>query len=400
MNRWRWTLAVTFVAAVGLGPVALLEEPPDQASPSGPSVIPTVTPGDPPSTPDAVPTVGLPSLAIALPDVPDPKVCELAEEAAKGNVISWPADLAPWAMHVARHLRATGNPIDLALSTLVGKKADWEPRTLSSQVEAVARAATLTSDAALYGLALRACSRLPVASADVGACQQLDRAQLPRLDPDNVQLWLDSATHAHTRGELATALDALYHASVARDFETPSKVAARRLAAAMPEDLPAWVRFALLERFMRDQGLASQDGEVKTAIDWAGPCTNGAMADANVHQLCEKLAQNLLEHSSNSDTLWAGMIVAEEVPWSQERLVPIQRDTWLLYESKRRLPTLPEVACGGTSHGLAMLDALMADRAVALLRSDRLQQGMTATAERREAKRAAEEEKSKQDHQQ
>lgn len=114
-------------------------------------------------------------------------------------------------------LQARGDERSLALSL-----------RLAADAESLSRLAGLarqTVDPAVYAWALQSCGLAGDACAGLGA------RQWARLDPDNLQAWLDVADEAQKQGDAQALREALYQAGLARRSERYGTDMLRRLQA-------------------------------------------------------------------------------------------------------------------------------------------------------------------------
>lgn len=324
----------------------------------------------------------------------DPITCFSKEPTGERDAPAVADAVRHYAELMAQRLSHSGRPIDLAASVLVGGVADWPQHVLAAQATAVARAASLTSDPDLYGVSGLACRRVVDSNEYVHgaeACAQLNGERQLQLDPDNARLWLEAAAFAHEHDDKAAETEAIYHAANARKYESSRALAMRAVLAATRPGDPAELRYGLLHALLKEQRMATGHNLVNEAFWLSDLCNDNAVADSNHSQMCDALARNLLDHSTNSDSLLTGVLIARALKWSDDSLQPYNQKVALIYKARNLLPTTGEGACGGASAGLTILTATTAKNAVQLLRSPASMRALV-TVERHRARIDSDEE--------
>jgi hypothetical protein len=184
----------------------------------------------------------------------------------------------------------------------------------------VARAAAHGTDPTLYAMAWAACP--PDASGNrPGACQLLNLRQWARIDADNGVPWLKLAGEARSRGDAATQAEALYRASIAKRFDSHQGLFPHLADLALPADTPGWQRY---QAMLDAAGIEAAQVliEVRAPLDYCRP----PRLDANRRQVCEALAQALVDKGR---TLWEHTLAAalgRRLGWPPERVAALQQE--------------------------------------------------------------------------
>ncbi len=216
---------------------------------------------------------------------------------------------------------------------------------LNGDTAAAAQLAQSTSQPQAYGMAWLACRNaararesdiissvpplapdalpmgLPEPSAVAGACAGLSLERWAQLAPDNAAPWLELAAVAQQRGDRAQAIDGMYHAGLARSVNTGWGWLPGIVAGVLPESAIEGGRMQLM---------LDVTGQQSSMMDLTGVsgigsfCGAPALADANTHQQCERIAQLMMGRSPNVSERLVGVGLAERLglPASQ---MPVSR---------------------------------------------------------------------------
>ncbi len=209
---------------------------------------------------------------------------------------------------------------------------------LNNDVAAAAQLAHGTSAALAYGMAWMACRNaartaqlqelqhgpptapplspdalpmgLPEPNAVAGACADLRVERWAQLDPDNAAPWLELATEAQQRGDRAQAIDAIYHAGLARGLNSGWGWLPAMLANALPEQTLDGGRMQLMLDVTGEQSMMMDLTGVSGVASY---CNAPGLADANTHQQCERIAQLMMSRSTNASERLIGVGLAERL---------------------------------------------------------------------------------------
>lgn len=136
-------------------------------------------------------------------------------------------------------------------------------------------------------------------------CAALSPRRLVQIDPDNAAAWLELAAR-----ETGAADEALFRASQATRYESTWSLPAARLEAALPADMPALQKVAVIEQ-MHNAVAAIALSPAHTA---GRLCSEAAVRDANRAQLCERVAQLLVQRGRDLADVSVGHAIATRLP--------------------------------------------------------------------------------------
>lgn len=364
-RRWPWGLAVA-LAALGVGLLLLRPDTPPPKPREDARATPlrrvAVSTSGTAAARDARWQVTLAQLDLQPPAAGQPDDCAAAASprakasapAADDDANAQPAAVA----RVVARLRDSADPLERAASLLVGDINAWDAARWQHQRDEVARAAQLSTDPRLYELALRACDRLRVDVPDPqDACSGLSRARLLQLDPDNAAVWVRQLADADGRHDDAAAAEALYQASVASRYRSWEPSAARVVSDAM-RDEPPQDRYQVLKALGDTRSLMTQGLFIVPLVH---QCSKERVADANRRQVCERVAQVLLERSNSPDSTLLGLAVGWQLGRSEEDMAHYVERNELLLDARLAMPPAAKVDCRGASAWTRVLQASVDD---------------------------------------
>ncbi len=233
-----------------------------------------------------------------------------------------PDDTPPHPSTVARAaavLKAAPSPEAQALGVWLPFMAAYADEKQAQQAhedaaDALARLALSSSRPGPYAMALDVCAKQRQ-GATPSACSLLSPRRLAELAPDNATPWLAIGEQAAREGDAATASEALYRVSMASHADLRSD-------ALLAHATPALQALAEPER----SRLAVLIGGVQAAwvhapVAWlVRQCSEAALRDANVRQVCEGVANLLVDRSPLLLHLVMGRKLGEGLGWPADRL--------------------------------------------------------------------------------
>lgn len=256
----------------------------------------------------------------------------------------------------------------------------------------LAALAVSSGDAAIYAHAARACASEPRVA---GHCAQVSTAQWTRLEPDNMDAWLQLADEAQARRDDAAVAEALHRAALAPRQETHLALRFDALqATAVPDTHPASRSLALTELIGASLA-ASRPG--MTAV--LAHCQADRLADANRHQACDALAEALVERGATFQDLDVGLTLGSRLRWPGERIAALRTDREaMLALAEASVSTDQPLGCAAIERleahlaersRLGELAAVRAQRASTDARTQQAAMAAWADAEAKAAERAA-----------
>lgn len=136
-------------------------------------------------------------------------------------------------------------------------------------------------------------------------CAALSPRRLVQLDPDNAAAWLELAAR-----ESAATDEALFRASQATRYESTWSLPAARVEAALPADMPALQKVAVIEQTNNTIGAIA----LSPAHTAGRLCSENAVRDANRAQLCDRVAQLLVQRGRDLADVSVGHTIATRLP--------------------------------------------------------------------------------------
>ena len=183
--------------------------------------------------------------------------------------------------------------------------------TMTGLADQLARMAQSTSDPRLYSLAFKTCRSSPSAA----ACVALSAQQWARIDPGNSAPWLYVLDEATSRNDASGVDDALFQmASATRHDDRYFSVAGEISGHVDRTDISA------LATYVAAIGALG----VTAAHAWplmpvAQACGTESLRDANRRQLCQRLAQMLVDRSDTMMMASIGDRIGRRLGWPEER---------------------------------------------------------------------------------
>jgi hypothetical protein len=183
-------------------------------------------------------------------------------------------------------------------------------------VDALAREAAGTEDAAVYAMAVQACLAFDPRMARGGNCQLVTVERWAQLDPDNAVPWTYLASAALSRNDGDAAGEALYRASIAD------------VSRLYGDSLLAMAKPALASGFTDVQRLQLANELIGVQAGWTLPsfstpmkmCSDEALRDGNRRQICDAYASMLIEKGNTLIERAIGIRLGERLHWPTERL--------------------------------------------------------------------------------
>jgi hypothetical protein len=137
------------------------------------------------------------------------------------------------------------------------------------------------------------------------ACAALSPRRLVQLDPDNAAAWLELAAR-----EPAAADEALFRASQATRYDSTWSLPASRVEVALPADMPTLQKLSVIDQTQN----AITAIALSPAFTAARLCSDTAVRDANRAQLCERVAQHLVQRGRDLADVSVGHAIATRLP--------------------------------------------------------------------------------------
>lgn len=240
-----------------------------------------------------------------------------------------PAGLRQAALAQAEsRMLAHGEPAVRAAALLIGAQAPGG----RSRIQQLARLAVGSQDPVVYGLALHACKSWN--RAETGSCSLLSNAQWARLEPDNLQPWLELAAEAaaqddeqaedHAMNQAARASRSDEHASLLPALVTQ----ALGQAPAMPPSAAEVPAPALQRALALNLARGIQDGWLLTRSHHADSyCSAEAVAANSARQnTCNAVAATLASRGSSLADLASAAAIGRQLGWPEARLLPLMQE--------------------------------------------------------------------------
>lgn len=188
--------------------------------------------------------------------------------------------------------------------------ADMRP-IVAARHDALARRALSTADPRVYALAFRSCSRAP----EQGACAMLNAARWAQVDEGNATPWMFMLDEARRRNDEAAVADALFHIASARRFDDRFFAAAGAIEAhAGPLDIDT---IAAVGVSVEAIGMAAALSAPLQTLTQA--CRLPEIGNANRRQLCEGVAEVMVERSDTLLLQRIGIGMGRRLGWREER---------------------------------------------------------------------------------
>jgi hypothetical protein len=190
----------------------------------------------------------------------------------------------------------------------------------SAPRDALAELARVSRSPDLYAMAWHTCRQ--GAPADAGsACALLSAEQWAALDPDNGVPWLAVAARAAERGDQAAVSEALFRLSRAKTVDTRRGRLADTALQFLPQGAPPAWSLATLRELDRLEASWTRERH-EAPMDY---CASARLADANVHQRCNEIAETLLARGASVQDLGAATQLGARLGWPKERVTALQQ---------------------------------------------------------------------------
>lgn len=240
-----------------------------------------------------------------------------------------PAGLRQAALAQAEsRMLAHSEPAVRAAALLIGAQAPGG----RSRIQQLARLAVGSQDPVVYGLALHACKSWN--RAEAGSCSLLSNAQWARLEPDNLQPWLELAAEAagqedeqaedQAMNQAARASRSDEHASLLPALVTQ----ALGQAQSMPPSTAEVPAPALQRALALNLARGIQDGWLLTRSHHADSyCSAEAVAANSARQsTCNAVAATLASRGSSLADLASAAAIGRQLGWPEARLLPLMQE--------------------------------------------------------------------------
>lgn len=192
-------------------------------------------------------------------------------------------------------------------------------RAQETNLQALTRLATGHADATVYGLAYAKCAAQPKEHWGA-ACLQINAAQWSQLAPDRLEPRISAAHEAWLSGDQTQLYLALYKVA---QFDG-------RLAASFPAE-SLLVTQAMATLTEGEQALASTivvESAQTLALDGivSSYCSGDKLTDPNQRQLCNRLAEKMVEPGGALRQVMAGAMLGRKLGWTTERVDNARRE--------------------------------------------------------------------------
>ncbi len=194
--------------------------------------------------------------------------------------------------------------------------------------DALARMAAVSSDPKVYATAMSVCG---LSQQSEGSCQLLSAAQWARLDPDNAAPWLYALTQAGRRRDTSAQNEALYRISASKRKDQYHFAISDAVIAHMPDDdasMPATVSLAAEPTIL--QAVWGITG-YQTLLPL---CKGAALKDWNRRQICDAVAELLIDRSDAFIDRVMGIGLGKQLGWPAERTDRLHGE-YLAYDSSQ-----------------------------------------------------------------
>lgn len=205
---------------------------------------------------------------------------------------------------------------------LQGVERDARARSMAAQrasLDPLVRLALESGDVAIYGLAAKACDSDRSIG---GACAQVSLAQWARLDPDNMEAWLQGAGRADLDKDEGAALEALHRATAAPRHDSHGGLLMEALLASRPPDLHPATEMQVMMELLGGGWNIGNFG----AASAGRHCQASQLGDANRRALCDGLARALVDRGTSLMERNSGIRIGERAGWPAERIAALKKD--------------------------------------------------------------------------
>lgn len=250
--------------------------------------------------------------------------------AASGDVRTRAAGLYIQAHRSVLQELQTGSCPDKAMcEALAARSVGYE-----DSLDRLARIASVSGDALVYGWAVQTCAR---ATGEHPACGSISGEQWARLDADNGAVWLAVAEAAGRRGDRQAVDAAMHRLATSRRFD-------ERFAAIadLVQSEPGVETLAGFSLVAEATGYEAAFG--MPALHVAGRyCADSALADANRRETCQRIARVFMAESRTTLVHGFGVALGRRSGLSSVELAPQEQ----LRAAYREVP--PRVGAGWMS---------------------------------------------------
>ena len=218
--------------------------------------------------------------------------------------------------------RAAGQVLLAGDTELIGSVCKGDKDCVSRERQrhraALVGLARSTADAQVYAWAYQAC--LGAQPEDPGGCHQISVEQWARLDPGNATPWMHAADLAKQRGDAGGLDEALFHVASADRQDSGWG----RLAATILEHVPDGEEHLIGALMLATSAIGIDAAMLSPYLSVTEYCSVGALADANRHETCARIADVLADRSSTLMDQGIGRSLGRRLGWPSARLQALQ----------------------------------------------------------------------------
>ena len=257
------------------------------------------------------------------------------------------------ALRAVHHAERAACRADRGCATEADARLGARLRDLAQRArDPLASLAVASGDAAIYAHAARACAREPRVG---GACALVSTAQWTRIEPDNIEAWLQLADEAQARNDAAAVAEALHRAALAPRHQTHLALRFDALQATVVADTHLASRRLALSDLIGASLAAGRPG-LSTVL---AHCHRDRLADANRQQVCHALAEAFVERGATLQELGLGLALAGRLGWPEDRMVTLRtEERTMLALGEAALATDQPLGC----EVIERLESQLADR--------------------------------------
>lgn len=205
-------------------------------------------------------------------------------------------------------------------------EASWQrvAERIAPLVMQMADIATHTQDPAVYALALSKCTDIRTAFRPA-SCMGVTALGWARMQPNNLIPWLYALQDAQERKDSSGAAEALYRASIAtRADEQPGWATVTVMNAVDPAN-----ELELAASYMPSLALPTSIAFAPYG-SVAKDCSSPAIQDSNRRQVCEKIADTLLNRSDTAIAQRIGVGMSERLGWDAAKAKALRDESQAL----------------------------------------------------------------------
>lgn len=244
-----------------------------------------------------------------------------AHDAAAGGLDALPAPVGREPLGGARERLLAGlrqgNPQQQLAALLLTRPDAEQVAAVAQWAQQVLQLAMSSRQAVMLAWAEEACGFVP----DGSACRLGQIRARIALEPDNGHHWAALADEDPSAGD--EAWRGLQQAR--RWHESPQALMAT-VQAAVPPDLPAYLKQAVVVQALGQAGTLPSPGEGFLQTRCPASREGGSNGQSALPGECSAVAQLLVEHSDGTQTLALGAQLAQAAAWPAERVRAVQAE--------------------------------------------------------------------------